>query len=405
MFSKSNKEEEFMPKKYETPLLDELEKGPFPSFVTEIKKAAVKSDMAADELGQLEKSYRDKRGYWKHGGIVGVRGYGSGVIGRYSSLPEEFPNVANFHTVRINSISAFFYTSKFLNEMCDIWDKYGSGLTNLHGSTGDLVLLGTNTENLEPIFAEFSSRGWDLGGSGSALRTPSCCVGPARCEWSNIDTLDITYSIAQEWQDEMHRPAFPYKFKFKTAGCAVDCIASIARADCSIIGTWKGNIAVDQAEVANYAKKGMNIQEEIVNMCPSKCMSYDGKELKITDADCIRCMHCIAKMTKALKPTGEKGASILIGSKAPFVIGATLSWVIVPFMKMEPPYDEFKDLIRKMWEFWDEHGKNRERIGELIIRKGMREFLEYIGVEPQAQQVKEPRRDPFFFWTEADLQK
>ncbi|MBI3592260.1 MAG: dissimilatory-type sulfite reductase subunit alpha [Nitrospirae bacterium] len=394
-----------MPKKYETPLLDELEKGPFPSFVTEIKKAAKRSDMAADELGQLEKSYRDKRGYWKHGGIVGVRGYGGGVIGRYSSLPEEFPSVANFHTVRINSTSAFFYTSKFLNEMCDIWDKYGSGLTNLHGSTGDLVLLGTNTENLEPIFAEFSSRGWDLGGSGSALRTPSCCVGPARCEWSNIDTLDINYSITQEWQDEMHRPAFPYKFKFKTAGCAVDCIASIARADCSIIGTWKGKIDVNQAEVANYAKAGMNIKEEIVDMCPGKCMSYDGKELKIKDEDCVRCMHCIAKMTKALKPTGEKGATILIGSKAPFVIGATLSWVIVPFIKMEPPYDEFKDLIRKMWEFWDEYGKNRERIGELIIRKGMREFLEFIGVEPQPQQVKEPRRDPFFFWTEADLQK
>lgn len=394
-----------MPKKYETPLLDELEKGPFPSFVTEIKKAAAKKDMAADELGQLEKSYRDKRGYWKHGGIVGVRGYGSGVIGRYSSLPEQFPDVANFHTVRINSIGGFFYTSKFLKEACDIWDKYGSGLTNLHGSTGDFVLLGTNTENLEPIFAEFSSRGWDLGGSGSAMRTPSCCVGPARCEWSNINTLDINYAITQEFQDEMHRPAFPYKFKFKTAGCAVDCIASIARADCSIIGTWKGNIAVDQAEVANYAKKGMNIQEEIVNMCPSKCMSYDGKELKITDADCVRCMHCIAKMTKALKPTGEKGASILIGSKAPFVIGATLSWVIVPFMKMEPPYDELKDLIRKMWEYWDEHGKNRERIGELIIRRGMREFLEYIGVEPQPQQIKEPRRDPFFFWTEEDLQK
>ncbi|MBZ0155140.1 MAG: dissimilatory-type sulfite reductase subunit alpha [Alphaproteobacteria bacterium] len=394
-----------MPKKYETPLLDELEKGPFPSFVTEIKKAAAKNDMAADELGQLEKSYRERRGYWKHGGIVGVRGYGGGVIGRYSSLPEEFPSVANFHTIRINSVSGFFYTSQILKEMCDLWDKYGSGLTNMHGSTGDLILLGTSTENLEPIFAEFSSRGWDLGGSGSALRTPSCCVGPARCEWSNIDTLDINYNLTQEWQDEMHRPAFPYKFKFKTAGCAVDCIASIARADCSIIGTWKGTIAVNQDEVANYAKNGMNIKEEIVDMCPSRCMSYDGTELKIRDEDCVRCMHCIAKMTKALKATGEKGATILIGSKAPFVIGSTLSWVIVPFIKMEPPYDEFKDLIRKMWEFWDEHGKNRERIGELIIRKGMREFLEFIGVEPQPQQIKEPRRDPFFFWTEADLQK
>jgi len=52
-----------MPKKYDTPLLDELEKGAFPSFVTEIKKAAKTSAMAADELGQLEKSYRDRRGY------------------------------------------------------------------------------------------------------------------------------------------------------------------------------------------------------------------------------------------------------------------------------------------------------------------------------------------------------
>lgn len=386
-----------------TPLLDELEKGPWPSFVTEIKKAAKKNPMAKDELAQLEKSYNDKRGYWKHGGIVGVRGYGAGVIGRYSSLPDQFPNVANFHTVRINSIAGFFYTSDTIKMMCDIWDKYGSGLTNFHGSTGDVILLGTNTENLEPVFAEFSSRGWDLGGSGSAMRTPSCCVGPARCEWANIDTLDITYSITQEFQDELHRPAFPYKYKFKVAGCAVDCIASIARADCSIIGTWKGKIAIDQDAVKWYEKKGMNIQEEIVNRCPTKCMNYDGKTLKINDEDCSRCMHCIAKMTKALKPTGEKGATILIGSKAPFVIGATLSWVIIPFMKMEPPYTELKEFTRKVWEYWDEYGKNRERIGELIIRRGMRDFLEYVGIQPDPRMVKEPRRDPFFFWKAEEL--
>jgi sulfite reductase alpha subunit len=394
-----------MPKKYDTPLLDELEKGPFPSFVTEMKKAAAKTDMAADELGVLEKCYREKKTHWKHGGIVGVRGYGGGVIGRYSDVPAEFPHVAHFHTVRINSVSGYFYKSSDLRTVCDIWDKYGSGLTNMHGSTGDMVLLGTVSENLESIFAEFSSRGWDLGGSGSALRTPSCCVGAARCEWSNIDTMAITYAITQEFQDEMHRPAFPYKFKFKTAGCACDCIASIARADCSIIGTWKGSIAVDQAQVKWYEGKGMNIKSEIVDMCPTGCISYDGKALKIDDANCSRCMHCISKMGKALKATGEKGATILIGSKAPFVIGATLSSVIIPFIKMEAPYTEFFDIIRKMWEWWDEHGKNRERIGELIIRRGMREFLEYIGVKPMPQQVKEPRRDPFWFWTEEDLAK
>ena len=394
--------------KHKTPMLDELEKGPWPSFVTEIRKASKNSSMpqmAEDELGQVEKSYRTKRGYWKHGGIVGVLGYGGGVIGRYSSLPEEFPGVAHFHTVRLNQPSGFFYTAEALKMICDIWDKYGSGMTNVHGSTGDLVLLGTTTENLEAIFAEYSSRGWDLGSSGSAMRTPSCCVGQARCEWSNINSMDICNDLTQHFQDQMHRPSFPYKFKIKVSGCACDCVAAIARADLSIIGTWKGNIQIDQAEVKKYADAGMDIQKEIIDMCPTECMYYNNGQIKIADAECNRCMHCIAKMTKALKPGKEKGATILVGSKAPIVVGSLLSWVIVPFIKCEPPYDELKEMIEKIIEWWDDNAKPRERIGELIEVKGMRPFLEAIGVDPQPQQVFEPRKDPFFFWSESDLER
>lgn len=389
--------------KYKTPMLDELEKGPWPSFITEIKKAAEKTEMAQDELGQLEKSFNTKRGYWKHGGIVGVLGYGGGVIGRYSSLPDEFPGIAHFHTVRINQPSGFFYTTEALNMICDIWDKYGSGLTNVHGSTGDLVLLGTTTENLEPVFAEYSSRGWDLGGSGSAMRTPSCCVGQARCEWANIDSMAICNHFTQHFQDELHRPAFPYKFKIKVSGCACDCVAAIARADCSIIGTWKDQIQIDQAEVKKYADGGMDIQAEIIDMCPTDCMSYSGGQMKINDAQCNRCMHCIAKMTKALRPGKDKGATILIGSKAPIVVGSLLSWVVVPFMKAEAPFEELTELVENIIEWWDDNAKPRERIGELIEVKGMRPFLEAIGVPPQPQQVKEPRKDPFFFWAESDF--
>ena len=217
--------------------------------------------------------------------------------------------------------------------------------------------------------------------------------------------MSITNEITQHYQDEMHRPAFPYKFKFKVAGCAVDCIASIARADMSIIGTWKGDIRIDQGEVKNYAQNGMDIQKEIVDMCPTECISWDGSEFKIDNDDCNRCMHCIAKMTKALRPGTEKGATILLGSKAPIVTGALMSWVIVPFMKMEPPYTELFELVDKIWEWWDEYGKNRERIGELIERLSFTTFLKEVGLEPQPAMVKEPRRDPFFFWSEEDIEK
>ena len=284
--------------KPKTPLLDELEKGPWPSFVKDMKQAAEKKPMARDLMGQLELSYKEKIGHWKHGGIVGVKGYGGGVIGRYSDRPDLFPGVAHFHTLRVNHPTGWFYTTKALRTVCDIWDKHGSGLTNMHGSTGDIILLGTTTENLQPCFDDLSDAGFDLGGSGSALRTPSACVGPGRCEWACIDSLDICYSITMHFQDQLHRPMFPYKFKIKTSACANDCVASIARADMSIIGTWKGKIQIDQKEVKAYAASGLDIREEVTGLCPTKCMTWDEKgktfpsPMKTAPAACTASTRC-----------------------------------------------------------------------------------------------------------------
>jgi sulfite reductase alpha subunit len=159
--------------KPETKLLDELENGPWPSFVTEIKSASGATGSAEDLLGQLELSYEDKVSHWKHGGLVGVLGYGGGVIGRYSDVGEQFPKVAHFHTLRVNQPAGWFYTSEALRTISDIWERHGSGLTNMHGSTGDIILLGTTTDHLEATFQELTHAGFDLGGSGSAVRTPS----------------------------------------------------------------------------------------------------------------------------------------------------------------------------------------------------------------------------------------
>jgi sulfite reductase alpha subunit len=384
----------------ETPLLDDLEEGPWPSFVTEMKRAAESKESAKDLLRQLERSYKDRIGHWKHGGIVGVRGYGGGVIGRYSNLADEFPGVAEFHTFRVNQPSGWFYTTQKLRELCDVWDKHGSGLTNLHGATGDIILLGAPTAELQPCFDDLAEIGFDLGGSGSDMRTPSCCVGPGRCEYACLDTLDLLYSITMEYQDELHRPMFPYKSKIKISGCPNDCVASVPRSDISIIGTWRDKIRVDPDAVAEYATNGIDVQSEVVDLCPTGCMSWDAeaKELAIKDAECNRCMHCINLMPKALRPGVEQGATILVGGKAPIVHGALLSWVIVPFMKMEPPYPEFKELLEKIWDWWDENGKMRERLGELINRLGMRAFLKAVDLPPAPQMIKEPRANPYYFW-------
>jgi sulfite reductase alpha subunit len=355
--------------------------------------------MVQDLLGLLERSYGEKIGHWKHGGLVGVQGYGGGVIGRYNDLPKEFPDVSEFHTVRVNQPSGWYYTSDALRTLCDIWDAHGSGLTNMHGSTGDIVFLGTKTSELEPIFKKLTDAGYDLGGSGSDMRTPSCCVGQSRCEWACYDTMAFCNDMTQTYQDELHRPAFPYKFKIKAAGCPNDCVASVARSDMSVIGTWRDDIQVDQAEVREYAKGGkLNIHRDVAGRCPTKCIAWDGNEIQIDNSNCVKCMHCINVMPKALSPGKDRGACILIGAKAPIVQGALLASVLVPFIKLEPPFEDVKELIAAMWDLWAEHGKNRERIGEFIQRIGLGNFLEQIGLEPAPEMVVQPRTNPYIFY-------
>jgi sulfite reductase alpha subunit len=285
-------------------------------------------------------------------------------------------------------------------------------MTNMHGSTGDLVLLGTNSEQLDPIFTDISQKGWDLGGSGSDMRTPSCCLGPARCEYACIDTLAITREITNYYQDELHRPAFPYKFKIKVSGCSNDCVASIARSDLSIIGTWKNEIRIDQAEVANYAKDGgIDIMKEVVMMCPTQCIDFDGTKMDIDNSNCVRCMHCINKLSKALRVGTEQGATLLLGAKAPIVEGAMLASVIVPFIKLEEPFENLKEVIEALWEVWDEDGKNKERIGEFMERMGKGEFVEAVGamladgdaevsMTSQIDMINHPRENPYIFYDE-----
>ncbi|MFO7785468.1 MAG: dissimilatory-type sulfite reductase subunit alpha [Thermodesulfobacteriota bacterium] len=417
--------------KHNIPDLEDLEKGPWPSFVADAKREAlhrknlpadrmmVASEAVEDVLGQLQVSFDNGETHWKHGGIVGVFGYGGGVIGRYSDMPEAFPAVAHFHTMRVNQPASKFYTSDYLRSICDLWEYRGSGLMNFHGSTGDIIFLGTSTEQLEPIFYELGHvLQQDLGGSGSNLRTPSCCVGKARCEWSCIDTQALCYELTHYYQDELHRPAFPYKFKFKFDGCPNGCVASIARADMSFIGTWKDDIRIDQEAVKAYmggdivpnggAHAGrdwgeFDIQKEVIDLCPTKCMWLEGDTLKIDNKECIRCMHCINTMPQALRPGEDTGVSLLFGAKAPILEGAQMSVLTIPFMKAEHPYDNIKEVIEKVWDWWMEEGKNRERLGELIQRYGIPKFLEVLELPPMPQMVTAPRANPYIFWKEEDV--
>jgi len=132
-------------------------------------------------------------------------------------------------------------------------------------------------------------------------------------------------------------------------------------------------------------------------------MRMDGKKLKINNAECTRCMHCINTMPRACRVGTETGVSILFGAKAPILDGAQMPILTIPFMECEAPYDNIKEVVEKIWEWWPEEGKNRERLGELIQRQGVNKLLEVLEIPPMPQMVREPRSNPYIFWKEEDV--
>ena len=229
-------------KPYDTPNLDQLESGPWPSFVTGLKRLAKDKDSMVDLLGHLEHSYKTRQGYWK-GGTVGVFGYGGGVIPRFTEIKDAndkpvFKDAAEFHTLRVMPPAGMHYNTDILRKFCDIWEKHGSGLIAFHGQSGDIMFQGCSTEGVQKAFDEINELGFDLGGAGPAVRTSMSCVGHARCEQSCFDEGKAHRTVINTFLDDIHRPALPYKFKFKFSGCANDCMNSIQRSDMANTGSW-----------------------------------------------------------------------------------------------------------------------------------------------------------------------
>ncbi len=386
---------------YPTPMLDELEKGPWPSFISGIKN--LRDDhpnekinkVANSLLGQLEHSYETRKGYWK-GGTVSVFGYGGGIIPRFSEVGEAFPESKEFHTLRVQPTPGNYYTSDMLNQLADSWEKYGSGLVTFHGQTGNIMFIGADTDNIQHFFDEINEYGWDLGGAGPCVRTAMSCVGAARCEMSCTNEHAVQRYLVNEFVDDVHRPALPYKFKFKISGCPNDCQNAIERADFAVIGTWRDDIKIDAAEVKNYlgTKGEQYLMDNVISRCPSACMTLKDSAIEIDNRNCVRCMHCINVLPKALSPGDDKGITLLIGGKRTLKIGDLMGTVILPFKKLETEedYESLVEIAGDTIDFFAENALEHERTGEMIERIGLVNFLEGIGIDVDPNMVSSPRQ-------------
>ncbi|HDH17190.1 MAG TPA: sulfite reductase, dissimilatory-type subunit alpha, partial [Gammaproteobacteria bacterium] len=119
--------------------------------------------------------------------------------------------------------------------------------------------------------------------------------------------------------------------------------------------------------------------------------------LTIDNGNCVRCMHCLNVMNKALTPGDDRGVTILIGGKRTLKIGDLMGTVLVPFMKLDTmeDYQKIIELAEEIIDYWAENGLEHERCGEMIERIGLANFLEGIDIEVDPNMIAMPRQSSY----------
>jgi sulfite reductase alpha subunit len=354
-------------------VLGELEKGPWPSHVKELRKTRYPLHIYGVGLVARKSPWGP--------GAVSVKYVNTGVLSRWSR--EWVPKGGEETHFRVFHTPGKFWKTDFVRQIVKISRELGVGLIELVGQTGALVLNLTKDKAEEMVDA-LRSIGTDVGGSGDAIRSLNACVGPALCEFALYDTL--------KWYAEFHKdkrindaiatPNFPYKFKIKFSGCPMDC-ARANRADFGLIGVWEGAPEVDQELLRRKIEAGDVDPEKLAANCPSGAITWDKekKELKIDGTRCKKSMHCIRTAFPAIKPGRKRKVAVLVGGGVKGRFGPKLGW----FVGYLPPDDEglrqAVDLVFKVIEPWDKEAPPKYRVGDYIMQTGIEGFVQKAGIK------------------------
>ena len=88
---------------------------------------------------------------------------------------------------------------------------------------------------------------------------------------------------------------------------------------------------------------------------------------------------------------------MLIGGKRTLKVGDLFGTVIVPFLKLETEedFDRLTEIAEETIDFFAEDALEHERVGEMIERIGLVNFLEGISLDVDLNMVAHPRESSY----------
>jgi sulfite reductase alpha subunit len=383
----------------ETPLCDRLVKGPYPSFVRELQGSS-------DHLQMLEEGLERNQTQWAKGGYVSVPPLLSGVSIFVSNRPEI---VSEDTELRLLGVPGGFLSADTLRNLAKLVDQFGDG--RLRWTTAGSVEFSVRRDRMMEAVAALNELGLDVGSTGDGVRNLVACPGSYRCDLALVNAPEVAYVLGQAAIDDQQYPGLPNKVKTAVSGCPNDCVRAQMEKDHAFVGVFRGAPVVDREMLDWWLNEGQASGvssgspppidlDYLIRRCPGSAIERSGDGVEIDPSACRHCMLCINKCP-AFRPGGERGVAWVVGGKYGHrgANGPMTGFVLASFIPAIPPdYTEIVELHKRFLDLYADNGRRKERVGDMVVRLGLRTVLELMELEPDPAILSEPTDKMFIVW-------
>ncbi len=260
---------------------------------------------------------------------------------------------AGYFSLRLHLVGGQIDADKMIR-IAELSKKYGKGYLHLTTRQG-VEIPYVHLDKVTAIKAELAEAGVETGVCGPRVRTVIACQGEEVCPRGMIDCQDIGQKIDKKYYGQK----LPHKFKFAVTGCPAGC----AKPE-------ENDIGVQGAIHPKYDSDGCSMCGLCQEVCYSGAIEVTEDTVEFDDTKCNLCGECVKScpmdcwrpevLGYILFVGGKMGKKPRLADALPFIIDSE---------------DELFSIIDVTLEFFNKHGKPRERFGTTLDRVGLKKLM------------------------------
>lgn len=248
-------------------------------------------------------------------------------------------------------------TGEQLKTIYEVAEKYGNGYVHLT-SRQSVEIPFIQLEDTLMVKEELAKGGCIPGVTGPGVRTVTACQGNMVCSSGNIDT----YKIAEELDRRYYGRKLPHKFKLGVTGCQNNCLKA-----------EENDVGIKGGAKVHWMREKCIFCGKCEKVCKSGAIKIiDKKDLIFDESKCVNCGKC-EKVCPTGAWVGEKVYMVSFGG----LFGNSIhkGEKFLPIIESE---EELYKVVDAAVDFFECHGKPKERFRFTIDRVGWEEFKKTI---------------------------